>query len=612
MTDDTPAAVAGLLDARPLTPNDRAFHELRKELDRALEATRRVPSLRQVAAVTHLARLVHSDPGDEINAAVRDALKADDGPEAAWMLEDDNRTRGELARDVRAVLRLAVAGLAPYLPTGLVASDGLVSFEVMHGITSWPDSIPTEDTPTGLVTAWDAVFIRTLETEELVTAEEAEELRGKRAESYQRHTAAGRPGDVLTWWWSPDPNRHGKGRPVVLMPRLAERLWVRRWRDRVRAERERAALFGATRTDPTPWSVFPMGADVTAVRVATSLTGDPSAVGRERGKRDDTPTALVVKWDDGGQLTLPFNGEDDGPFLAVAKQYGPDALAHLWALVLLHWASGRPAGEPFPWFPADHLWALGQTDSHAHERMHEHMARFARSTMQAVFADGGFTEPSPLAYVLPGAERRKGGSLVAGRMMVHPALTFPAAQGGGWWPADLRLIRDLPRRRVAVAAATPLAVLMGNQWSTTNQRQGGPAFSKRIPDLAAAIGRPMRGDRDRDARTVRDIETATEALEAVGFVGRFELDGDILRAWPAVRRDEKPHRPALLPATGEELAIWLEQRSETVAATARAIGVTAKTLRNGVRRGSRYLPTPLRSQLLAYLWSSSEASEPEN
>jgi len=239
MTDDTPAAVAGLLDARPLTPDDRAFHELRKALDRALEATRRVASLRVVAAVTHLARLVHSDPGDEINAAVRAALEDDNGPEAAWMLEDDNRTRGDIARDVRAVLRLAVAGLAPLLPDGLVTPDGLVAFEVMHGITSWPDSIPTEDTPTGPVTAWDAVFIRTLEAEELATPDEASALLAKRAQSYARHTAAGMPGDALAWWYSVNPEHYGAGRPVVLLGVLAERLWARRWREEARKLRER-------------------------------------------------------------------------------------------------------------------------------------------------------------------------------------------------------------------------------------------------------------------------------------------------------------------------------------------------------------------------------------
>ncbi len=409
------------------------------------------------------------------------------------------------------------------------------------------------------------------------------------------------PARLLRGWLDPSRwnNADGSGwaTPTGWLSFVAGLLWQHRVKD----ASERADLFARTRTDPTPWSSFPMGADRHAVRIATALTGDPGAIGKG-ATRDDAPEALVIRWEGGEQLNLPFSSEDDGPFLAVAKQYGPEALAHLWALVLLHWTSGRAPGDPFPWYPSEHLWALGLTDSHAHERTNAILDRFARSSMQVRWADGGFTDPAPLAYVLPGAERKANGSVVAGKMMVHPALTYPAAEGAGWWAADLQLLRAIPRRRAAEAAATPLAVLIAQQWSITVGRKGGPVFTKRIPDLAAAIGRPIRDDRAHDSRTVRDIEAATEALEAVGFVGRFEVSGDVLRAWPSMARGDKPRRPAVLPATGDELAVWLEQRGGTQKSNADALGVTTATLRNGIRRGWRYLHPPLRDRLRAFLW----------
>jgi len=144
---------------------------------------------------------------------------------------------------------------------------------------------------------------------------------------------------------------------------------------------------------------------------------------------------------------------------------------------------------------------------------------------------------------------------------------------------------------------------MGQQWSITAKR-GKTVFRKAVPALAEAIGRPMRGDRKRDGRTVEQLREAAGALQKAGYVGRFELTSEVLTAWPAESRAFKPLRPPLLPATGNELKVWLAGRGGSAASNARAIGCTARTLRNAVKRGHRYLSPELRTKLREYLWPS--------
>ena len=262
MSDDLPHGLSGAdlvwLRAQTSDPDEiRAVIDthagVAEELKRVAALVNAVlrgdPFQRQLVALLHLTWLASDDPGDEINAAVREALEADDGPEAAWMLEDANRTRGELARVVRAVLRLAVAGLAPFLPAGLVTAEGLVDRdafnalgeptglrEAMVAATGEPSTLATVETDAGSICAWDDVLIRVLEAEGLATPEEAAGLRARRANSYRKHTEAGRPGDALAWWYSVAPEHAGAGRPVVLLGDLAERLWARRWREQVAEE----------------------------------------------------------------------------------------------------------------------------------------------------------------------------------------------------------------------------------------------------------------------------------------------------------------------------------------------------------------------------------------
>lgn len=447
----------------------------------------------------------------------------------------------------------------------------------------------------------DAAMSRWIAARPGWAADEAAAIQ-RRRDNFQKHQ--NHPDRLLRTWLNPERWEQSSepfwSAPSVWWEFIAGELWLHEVRpSQERRGRNLAALerFQRSRTTPNAFDVYPLPSDRTAVRTATAITGNTEQTGLSGDVRNiDYPDQVVIQWADGAQLSLPFDG-GRGPLLAVSKQYGTETLAHLWTLILLHWTSGKQTGDNFWWFASEHLDVMGLSGGNAYRRLWEHLRLLSGSTLTARYANREATE-APLASIVTKHVDGRGG-VIAARMQLHPALTWPAAKGGGFWPAPLDLLSSLHSKGADGSAA--LAILMAQQWSITDN-QGGAVFRKNVKDLAEAIGRPWRDDRNRDARTIGQIEKAADGLQELGFVERWELVDGKLHATPAIAREGKPPRPGLLPSTGHELNSWLAAKGGNLSETAKELGCSTRTLKRNVERAQRPLTPSMRTTLRRYLW----------
>lgn len=409
---------------------------------------------------------------------------------------------------------------------------------------------------------------------------------------------------------------HRPAGPASYLMVFAASLWESEWREDAAQEKngiDRGLdLVGLTARSRAPLEHFPLPTDATAVRVVTLVSGGAQGGESIGGVRIAQPSAILVKWPDEEsaiQLPFPWDGSDTegGPLVETGRRYGADALAFLLSVITLHWTQGDITNDPharIALYPSEVAWLMGVQKLRP---SWEHYADlFGRTILTARYPDGG-TEEGPFLQVAMTTRNGRGG-VESVWASLHPALTYPSAKGGFYWPAHRRLLRsDISTGHRADSHA--LAVLLGQQWSLSRSKGREVVFAKKATSLAEQLGIRARQDRRHDSRVFDRLSRAIAPLQAEGFVDRFHIVDGVVRAWPGEMRDEKPKRVSRLPSTGAELARWVAANGGPTEA-ARRLEKGRATIYRAMKLSHRQIPPSVRTAIRDYCWASPEHDEP--
>jgi hypothetical protein len=445
--------------------------------------------------------------------------------------------------------------------------------------------------------------------------EQAEEIR-KAARAIAR-AGAETAAEPLRLWLDPE----AQGVIPAHLPLIVGRLL---WAERAAQQKKRTlSLQRSARTAtsggggiPDHW---PMPVDSVAVRTFSALSGGQK--GSPVLKKDAAaPKRLTIQWSDGEreelgpqhQLELDLYSPFHDPLVAVQRKYGPQAVGHLMSGIWLHWASQQPNGSTFPYWIDEEKEMLKLEDTRSIQRYHELLEK---AILIAEYEDGETLE-APLRTLT--TKQRKGKKLVGGTMQIHPALTRAIYQSGRkcYWAAPFAVFQ-LSYSNEGERDVTGLLPLFGQQWhmEMNRRKKEEPKFIKKTRELYEALGHSWRNDRKKDKRAGEKLGKILNAATQAGLCSYIVRDGRdlsdpdaVVEAIPGgeaieyMLEKKAPLPPPLLPSTGDDLDLWLDERPESMAAIAKEMNINPKTLSRQRKKGPRNISGTLRSKLRELLW----------
>ena len=369
---------------------------------------------------------------------------------------------------------------------------------------------------------------------------------------------------------------------------------------------------------PTPPQITLMAVDRAPIRTMTSLSGaDPrdlvNGAHLYEDKSPDQPTSLEFTWPDREQLELPFLPPGTGALVAVQHKYGPAAVRDLLAIYLFTWASRARANETIWWWPDEHLEMVNRKQSkELRNSLLSRLHNLHESRLTAHYADG-----TPIrGPILASIETDGSAHLIR----LHTALyrgicREDGTPGNRWWPIPIELLQlpaDGTKGRVHI-----LAPVLGYLW------RGALPASKGIPEakigserLATYLAIHLRDEtRKRDPRAGKQLEETLRAGKLCGLVkdwrverGKLDNLTGVIYATPGpliqniLTTGEIP-RPERLPATGEDLAKWMEIADYGSKDAGLFLDIPASTIRRVCStHWGRPLPVKVRQALRHALW----------
>ena len=380
-------------------------------------------------------------------------------------------------------------------------------------------------------------------------------------------------------------------------------------------------------TEARPPTSFPVDVGTPMQRTSTGLMGaDPAgwysrnrAAGRaEVRSRGPDVREMIFRWGDepGRQVTLKFDTEADLqlPFLAISRRFGDVAVRDLMALSFFGWAARRPAGDPFWWWPGEHLEIVKvQDETRRRRELVARIEELARSTLEVHYKKG-----DPL--VGPVVTRLLSQGDTVHRLALHPGLfqgvtTKDNEPGSYFWQYPIELLA----RSAAGGPVHAAAIQVGHLLRAAQSEHGAGVASIGVAELVARLrlGGGRRSDRVVDPRVGAALRGVLLDLEAMGVIRLVDVErGNLDRCEGVVRftageqqaalfdGDSKIARPAWLPSTGEDVERWQYLAGYTDADAAARLGLsvdTLKSLRREARRG-RVLTEESRAAFRRLLW----------
>ena len=383
-------------------------------------------------------------------------------------------------------------------------------------------------------------------------------------------------------------------------------------------------------TRPAAFNQYMMAVDRPPVRAITAMVGadwrdiKEGSTLRRITRPDDPsePTALKFTWDDGqayeAQLELPLTPSDLGPLLAVAHKYGDATVRDLLALYAFAWAARAPAGGSFWWWPDEHLELVGLAQTAENRaQVLRRMKALSRASMTAHYKTGA-PLTGPLVAMLETDGR-------AYRLHKHAAMYRGVTKEDGtpgnyWWLTPVGQLR-MPADRTA-GKVHVLGPVLGSFWvpAMKEAKDGRPTAKIGCERLASYLGIEMRSrgqakDRQHDRRAGETLRRTMDAGMRSGLVESWTVEGgevDLLTGNMIATPSETAmqaggrgalHRPARVPATGDDLARWMDDSGMTSDMAGQVVGVPGPSLRRLAQshRG-RPLPHKVRQALRRHLW----------
>lgn len=242
--------------------------------------------------------------------------------------------------------------------------------------------------------------------------------------------------------------------------------------------------------------------------------------------------------------------------------------------------------------------------------LREKMRVLEASRLTTFYADGGQAGPDSLLR-LDYPQMSKRGALISARLSLHPV--FTRGIHFAFWPTSLQLIQHAGDDDVSA-----FAVVVGQQFRMEHIRRKSPGeimFRKNARALCELVGIPWRSNRGKDARATKRLQQMmVDSLER-GIIGSWGVKGDndspdaVWMCAPApaslerLVKGQELKRPRFLPRTGHELEQFVNTSPDSKKELAERIGVTPRTIRNGIALGGRALPGRFLVKLMQELWN---------
>ena len=371
---------------------------------------------------------------------------------------------------------------------------------------------------------------------------------------------------------------------------------------------------------PSTPTVALLSVETAPVRLVTSMAGvDARELNRDAEIWTDEadPTRLVFEWDDGEQIELDYAGADANPLMRIAERYGIAAVRDLLGLYLFTWAARAPAGDSLWWWPDEHLALTGLAQGKDGRcRLRTWLRRMKQTRLKVHYATG-----NPLSGPVVTESATDG---AAYRLHLHPSLyrgvtSESGRPGNYWWPVSVELLR-LPADRSA-GKVHVLAVVLGQQWRAELRKNPAepPVARIAVDRLAEKLAIRPQGGRNIERRAADTLRATLEAGERGGLVGGYRVERGNLDALSGVlvitpgaealriRKEGRVAKAAWLPATGGDVAAWLQRMGLTSDAAGDVLDIPGPTLRRVCStHRNRPLPPRVRAAFRRHLWPGLE------
>ena len=446
-----------------------------------------------------------------------------------------------------------------------------------------------------------------------------------RSAAIRKAVESGASPDGLPWWTGLDDTGWWDGPVYRDLPAIGV-AWLHAAEIAIESGTPRPLTGGLVAVDRIPRHVTAAIAGGEP-RAFTGATSTVTRVPHEDASR--APIRWDFKWDNGDSAVLDLPFEGDRPILSeVARQYGPDAVRHLGAMYLFAWLARTNAGQPFWWWPDEHLDVLNLVSTESQAQLVKLasdpregtslLARLHRTTITTHYRDRQKISAPILG--ITAWESASGRSPGAVSIAFHPAMyegiTSETGDAGNYfWPVPLKLLQ---RKANAGSVVHVLPSVLGGMWRMDlrdAKAEGRPCRArKHAGDLVSVLGIRGRGDSRRtDERTAATLRQTLDDARTLGLILDWRVTGgqldDLSGIVEATASPNMPQLPPRLPATGDDVAAWLERAGWSQRTAAAHLDVQQRTISRGIERQNRPIPSELRRAFRRFLWRAPDPGE---